>query len=136
MFRDLDLHVFVNCPSGSSQSKRQHIGFGSSAGSLTEEPWIEWSGDIQESPPGIEEMTISRWIEADYDVFVHDYSGTPDFPNGDVSIRILVTGGGEHLIKPDAAGVGKWWYACRIQGPHCRIDEINDVLEDCPYDRE
>lgn len=132
MFSDLDLHLFIE-PFDPPRSKPSHIGFGSIEGSLTEEPWVEWSGDTQRSPPGTEQMTISRWIHADYDVLVHDYSGTLDFPNGEVSIRVeLDLGAREHVFRPPNK-VGRWWHVCRIHGPDCRVEEINRVLSECPF---
>lgn len=133
MFRDLDLHMFFRLHITSFESQATHIGFGSTHGSLTEAPWIEWPEDIQESPPGIEHITISRWLNAEYDVLVHDYSGSPGFPRGDVDVRvILVSSGDERLFVP-RSGSGRWWHVCRIQGAALQIEEINRVHSECPY---
>lgn len=132
MFRDLDLHLFIQ-HLDPFKSKPIHVGFGSNERSLTEEPWVEWSGDTQRSPPGTEQITIARWLNADYDVLIHDYSGTLNFPNGEVSVRIdLVPGDRERLLMPPNK-VGRWWHVCRIRGPECQIEDIDQVLTECPF---
>lgn len=132
MFRDLDLHLFVHRP-GLLASQPTHIGFGAENGSLSEDPWVQWSGDAQASPPGIEQMTLSSLLNADYDVLVHDYSATQGFPTGEVSVRIVfLPRGDEHIIIP-SGGSGRWWNVCRIQGSKGRIGEINRVEIECPY---
>ena len=86
-----------------------------------------------ERPPGTEQITISRWLNADYDVLIHDYSAGLDFPNGEVSVQVnLVPTGSEQVFVPPHE-VGRWWHVCRIHGPECRIEEINQVLTDCPF---
>jgi hypothetical protein len=133
MFRDLDLHLFIRFPSGPLKSETIHIGFGSDSGSLTEEPWVEWSGDIQKSPPGVEQMTISRWFAAEYDLLVHDYSRALDFPNDEVTVGVsLFPDDRERLFTPPGE-IGQWWHVCRIHGTDRRIEEINRVLKECPY---
>lgn len=132
MFRDLDLHLFVQLHSAPFKSQATHIGFGSTHGSLMELPWAEWSDDIQQSPPGIERIAISRWLNAEYDVLVHDYSGTPGFPNSEVSVRVaIVPGDSERLFVPHG-GTGRWWHVCRIHGAAGPIEEINRVHTECP----
>jgi hypothetical protein len=132
MYRDLDLHLFIQ-HLDPFKSEPIHVGFGSNKGSLTEEPWVEWSGDTQRSPPGTEQITIARWLNADYDVLVHDYSGTLNFPNGEVRVRIdLVPGDRERLLMPPNM-VGRWWHVCRIRGPECQIENIDQVLAECPF---
>lgn len=133
MFRDLDLHLFFRLHITPLESEATHIGFGSTQGSLTESPWVEWSEDIRESPPGIERIRISHLLNADYDVLVHDYSGSPGFPQGDMGVRVtLIPGGDERLFVP-RGGSGRWWHVCRIHGAAPRVDEINRVYSDCPY---
>jgi len=133
MFRDLDLHLFIQLHTSPFKSQATHIGFGSTHGSLTEEPWVQWSGDIRESPPGLEQMTISRWLNAEYDVLVHDYSGSPAFPKGEVSVGVvLLPRAAKRLFKPQG-GTGDWWHVCRIHGPVGRIEEINRIQTECPY---
>jgi hypothetical protein len=140
MYRDLDLHLFIQLHTSPYKSQAMHISFGSTHGSLSKEPWAQWSGDIRESPPGVERMTLSRWFNAEYDVLVHDYSGTQDFPNGEVSVRLFrVPGEAERLFMP-RGGTGRWWHVCRIHGVGGRnavdlldIKEINRVSAECPY---
>jgi len=135
MFRDLDLHLFIK-HFNPLRSETSHFGFGSNEGSLTEEPWVQWSGDTQRSPPGTEQITISRWLNAEYDVLIHDYSGSLDFPNGEVSVQVnLVPDGRGHIFVPPHE-VGPWWHVCRIHGPDGRIEEMNRVLAECPYPSE
>jgi len=133
MYRDLDLHLFIQLHIAPFKSQATHIGFGSTHGSLAESPWAQWSEDIRESPPGVEQMTLSRWLNAEYDVLVHDYSGTAGFPNGEVSVRVFrVPGEAERLFIP-RGGTGRWWHVCRIHGAAGRIEEINRVQTECPY---
>jgi hypothetical protein len=133
MFEDLDLHLFAQTHIAPFQSQATHIGFGSTHGSLMEPPWAEWSEDIHRSPPGFERITISRWLNADYDVFVHDYSGSSGFPQGDIGVRVvLVPGADERLFVP-REGSGRWWHVCRIHGTASQIDEVNLVYSDCPF---
>lgn len=130
MFRDLDLHLFIR---PIADDPPQHIGLGPTHGSLMEPPWAEWPEDVRSSPPGVERITIARWLDADYDVLVHDYSGTPDFPHGDVSVRLIPSPGVEEHVFSPRDGTGRWWHVCRIHGASGRVEEINSVQADCPY---
>jgi hypothetical protein len=84
------------------------------------------------SPPGVERISIARWLDAEYDVLVHDYSATPGFPRGDVTVRIIETGGIDRGVFDPHEGVGRWWHVCRVNGSSGRIEEVNTVQEDCP----
>jgi hypothetical protein len=130
MFRDLDLHLFIQ---PIAPDPLQHIGLRSTHGSLMEQPWAAWPEDVMSSPPGVERLTIARWLNADYDVLVHDYSGTPEFPRGDVSVRLIPRPGIEERVFTPREGTGRWWHVCRIHGPSGRIEEINSIQSDCPY---
>ena len=130
MFRDLDLHLFIRLP---LNGPAQHIGLGATHGNSTESPWAEWHEDIMHSPPGLERMTISRWLDAEYDVLVHDYSGIPEFPRGDITVRLHPGPGVKERIFAPQHGTGAWWHVCRIDGVSGRIDEINRVYSECPY---
>lgn len=130
MFRDLDLHLFIR-PMVSDPI--QHIGLRSTHGNLMEHPWAAWPDDVMSSPPGLERITIARWLDADYDVLVHDYSGIPDFPRGDVSVRLISGPGAEERVFLPGNGTGRWWHVCRVQGASGRIEEINSIQPDCPY---
>lgn len=129
MFRDLDLHLFIR-PIGADPAR--HIGFGSAQGSLVEPPWAEWPEDIMNSPPGVERITIARWLDADYDVLVHDYSGTPMFPHGDVSLRVIPSPGIEERVFTPRDGNGCWWHVCRIHGATGRLEDMNSIHTECP----
>ena len=94
---------------------------------------MQWSGDTQRSPPGAEQLTISRWLNADYDVLIHDYSGSLDFPNGEVTVEVNLIPGDRKFNFTPSQEVGRWWHVCRIRGPECRVEEINRVLTECPY---
>ena len=133
MFRDLDLHLFIQ-RSDLIQSDLVHIGFNSNSGTLSEEPWVEWSGDIQQSPPGTERMVVARWLLADYDVVVHNYSGTSEFSTGDVKIKVLLTPGNQERVFVPVDEIGRWWHVCRIHGPEGRIEEVNRILPECPFE--
>ena len=134
MFRDLDLHLFMRRRISSSlKFQDTHIGFKATDGSANEEPWVQWSGDTQASPPGMEQMTFFRWLDAEYDVLVHDYSGIPGFPIGEVSVRIVLPSGEGERLFTARGEIGRWWHVCRIQGLSGRIEEINRVSPECPY---
>jgi hypothetical protein len=129
LFRDLDLHLFIRSrPNGPTQ----HIGLGTTQGSLTESPWAAWHEDILESPPGVERMTIARWLDAQYDVLVHDYSGIPGFPQGDLSLRLHSTSGEKERVFNPPHETGRWWHVCRIDGISGEIDEISGVYWQYP----
>lgn len=130
MFHDLDLHLFIR-PNGIDPD--QHIGFGSTQGSLVELPWAKWAEDIRTSPPGIERIIIDRWLDADYEVMVHDYSETPNFPDGDVSVRVSMGSGIKEYVFRPRGGIGAWWYVCRIHGETGRMEEMNSIHTECPY---
>lgn len=128
-FRDLDLHLLIR---PINADPHQHIGYDSTHGSLTESPWAEWPEDIMASPPGVERITILRWLDAEYDVLVHDYSGTPGFPNGDVRVQVtLVPSSDEHLFV-SRGGTGRWWHVCRLHGAAGQIEEINRIHSEFP----
>lgn len=129
-FRDLDLHLFVKIRDP-LQSEILHLGFGGDDGCLTDEPYAIWSGDVQKSPPGTEQITIARWLDADYDLLVHDYSRTAGYPSDDLTLKIVIDGSQYDFDPP--APFGPWWHVCRIHGPDARIEEINQVLAECPY---
>jgi hypothetical protein len=129
-FQDLDLHLFVRMQDP-LQSETVHLGFGGEDGKLTEKPYASWSGDVQNSPPGTEQITIARWLQADYDLLVHDYSRTAGFPRGDLTLNVVI-GGSEYGFHPPAS-FGPWWHVCRISGPDAHLEEINQVLSECPY---
>jgi hypothetical protein len=129
MFQDLDLHLFIQ-PIDANEAR--HVGYGAGSGSLTEPPWVEWPEDIRTSPPGIERITISRWLNADYDILVHDYSGNSQFPQGDVSVRMVQNSGIEKQVFAPRGGFGRWWYVCRIHGDTGRVEEINSIHSECP----
>lgn len=133
MFRDLDPHLFIQ-RSDLIQSDLVHIGFNSNSGTLTEGPWVEWSGDIQQSPPGTERMVVARWLLADYDVVVHNYSGTSEFSTGDVKIKVVLTPGNQERVFVPVDEIGRWWHVCRIHGPEGRIEEVNRILPECPFE--
>ena len=130
MFRDLDLHLFIR---GTAADSSQHIGLRSTHGSVIAPPWAEWPEDVMSSPPGIERITVARWLDADYDLLVHDYSGTPEFPHGDVSVRMVRGTAVEEQVFTPRDGTGRWWHVCRIQGASGRVEEINIILSECPY---
>ena len=129
MFRDLDLHLFI---APAPNELAQHIGLGDTRGSLIESPWAEWHEDVMESPPGVERMTIARWLDAQYDLLVHDYSGFPGFPQGDLSVRLHSDNAAQERIFVPQHGTGRWWHVCRIDGISGRIDEINRVYSEYP----
>jgi hypothetical protein len=133
MFRDLDLHLFIQ-RSDLIKSDPVHIGFNCNAGTLSEEPWVEWSGDVQQSPPGTERMVVARWLRADYDVVVHNYSGTSEFSNGDVAIKVSLPPEDQERVFVPSGEIGRWWHVCRIHGPDCRIEEVNRILPDSPFE--
>jgi hypothetical protein len=128
MFRDLDLHLFIT-PTLNGQV--EHVGLGSH-GSLVESPWAQWHEDVMTSPPGVERITIARRLDAQYDVLVHDYSSLPEFPQGDLSVRLHSNSdANEHIFVP-RNGTGRWWHVCRIDGGSGRVEEINRVYSEYP----
>lgn len=129
-FRDLDLHLFIRSVTG---QPLQHVGLGAGHGSLIQAPWAAWHEDVRSSPPGIERITIARWLDADYDVLVHDYSGVPDFPEGDVSLRLVSSLSADTRSFAPGNGTGRWWHVCRVRGASGQIDEINSVHQECPF---
>lgn len=130
VYRDLDLHLFIRPIVG---DPIQHVGFGSTSGSLTEGPWAEWPKDVRSSPPGVEHITIARLLDADYDLLVHDFSGGPAFSSGHVSVRVTEAPSfKEHVLTPQA-GTGRWWHVCRFNGATGRFEEVNSIHLECPY---
>jgi hypothetical protein len=134
-FQDLDLHMFIQPQNGALGSQAVHVGFRSIHGSLVEAPWAEWAEDIRTSPPGTERIEISHLLEAYYDVLVHDYSGSPTFPAGDIGLKVsFATSGHKRTLVHRGGKVGVWWHVCRIRGSDCRIEEVDRVYPECPID--
>ena len=130
MFQDLDLHLFIR---PLDNNATQHVGFGATSGSLTEPPWVKWPEDVRASPPGKEQITIARWINADYDILVHDYSGSPHFPQGNVSVLMVLDSCIEERLFIPREGKGRWWHVCKIHGNTGRVVEVNSIHADCPF---
>lgn len=133
LYQDLDLHLFIRLHDVPFESPLEHIGYDSTRGNLMESPWVQWPEDIRESPPGVEQMNVSRWLNAEYNVVVHDFSGTDGFPNGEVSVQVFRVPGEAEANFTSRGGTGQWWHVCRIHGAVGRIEEINLVTTECPY---
>jgi hypothetical protein len=128
---DLDLHLFI-C--GGSSDVVHHIGHRGTDGSLDTVPWAHRTLDVLEGP-GIERITILRWMDAEYHFLVHDYSGTNGFPVGDVTVSISYP---ENHVdrKFDYSGrAGRWWWVFSIDGASGQVTQINQALSDCPFTR-
>jgi hypothetical protein len=128
-FRDLDLHLFIRPSSGGPV---KHVGLGTK-GSLNESPWAEWHEDVMNSPPGIERITIARWLDAEYSILVHDYSGSPDFPQGDVTLTMKSAHPASQRTFVPCLGYGRWWEVYGIDGASGRVKEVNRLHAECPY---
>lgn len=128
-YSDLDLHLFI-CERSSGVT--HHIGHRGLEGSPDETPWAHRSPDVLHGP-GIESITITRWMDAEYHFLVHDYSGVNGFPVGDTTVSISIP---ENHVdrKFDFAGMpGRWWRVFSIDGLSGRVAEFNQTLRDCPF---
>lgn len=126
-FQDLDLHLVVRPADGTLPT---HVGLGS-PGDLSQQPWAAWPVDVRNSTEDGERILIGQWLDAEYDVWVHDYSGTSGFPQGDVLVRLIEANGVEAVFRPDE-GMGRWWHVCRVHGATAVIDEVNSVTDAKP----
>lgn len=128
-FRDLDLHILIRAH---SSKVSDHVGYGATSGTLRDWPWVSWIKDVTSSPPGLEISVIGQWKNAEYEVWVHDYSGSPGFPDGDVELQLIdLPDGGEHRFT-SRGSTGRWWFVCRIHGPSGAIEEVNSVQDEPP----
>lgn len=96
-------------------------------------PWAEWPEEISSSPPGVERITIARCLDADYDLRVHDFSGTQEFSHGEASVRVTEVPSFKGRVVTPRPGTGRWWHVCRFNGATGRFEEINNLLSECPY---
>ena len=128
-YRDLDLHLFI-CERKSGSV--HHVGHRGSVGSVYESPWALRTDDVLEGP-GIEQIAVSKWLDAEYHVLVHDYSGASRFPVGDVNVRLSIPDSGVERTIEFRGAPGTWWHVLSIDGATGRVDEINRTFRDCPF---
>jgi hypothetical protein len=129
-FGDLDLHVQI-VPLNSGETP-VWINY-ESRGSDRQEPWAWLDADVRAPGIGHETIRVERLANANYLVFVHDYSGSDRFPHGDVAVsvrfgreaeaKVFAPGGGRH---------GRWWLAAVVSGPDKMAVRADVVLDERP----
>ena len=89
--------------------------------------------DIRSADEGRETIRINRIQEANYLIFIHDYSDSGQFPKGDVSLSVrLRPHEPVEIIKPKSGKTGRWWLACVFNETAVRCTSIDIVFDEQP----
>ena len=128
-FQDLDLHVIV-------RDRRSGVATAvdfASRGILSAYPWAQLSADVQ-SPPGIETIHVAKWLDAIYEVYVHNYSDAACPKEYGVQLYVRAGPQGKDVpFLPISSGEdGRCWFVCRIDGTSGQVDRVNQLLAQVP----
>ena len=129
-FGDLDLHVKI-LPLDEDMPP-VWINY-QNRGSSVQEPWAWLDADVRMAGAGLETIRIERFLDANYLILVHDYSGSGHFPNGDVTVSVhQVSGDTAKIIVPSAGKQGRWWLAGIVSGAEETCAKADIIFDDPP----
>jgi hypothetical protein len=83
---------------------------------------------------GIETMHIEQWMDAIYEVYVHNFSDDACPNQSGVQLYVRVEDTEKHLpiFPAPTRELGRCWFVCRIDGVTREIQRVNRVLADVP----
>jgi hypothetical protein len=121
-FHDLDLHLIVH-----ADPNPNHISF-SDMRTRSGDAYL--TNDARDAP-GIETIHITSWRNADYEVFVHNYSGLPPLTGSDATVSVTFEGA-NMSFRPPSEGKGLWWHVCTLKPSGRALISRNSISDVAP----
>jgi hypothetical protein len=125
-FRGLDLHIVIRDRKSGASILVNYA----NPGEPSAAPWV-WLPEDVRSSPGLELAYIAKWLDATYEIYVHNYD--EDVCPKSHGVIVFVQSGNEGKLsmfsslenpKPGE----RCWFVCRVDGTSRKLERVDQFL--------